>query len=221
MAYQDLKIQLTEPIYLMQEKETPTQFYFANEFFKFKGDLADYLRYWYEQDQNGKLNPKQDLNETPSGDEIRFNIPAKATMENWAKHKQWYVRKRAFWKNTLESAQEEIQQEIIDFFKEDSKKIIESANNDWNIDDALDSDYMTKPHLRAKGKNDLAGAHEKKVETLLVEGGMPKDISKSEAKMDIKSDIAFTDNSNELFTDDLEDYNIDETYDEVTEDVDN
>lgn len=219
MAYKDLKIQLTEPIYQMQEKETPTQFYFANEFFKFKGELADYFRYWYEQDENGKWNPKPILNKSPSGDEIRFKIPAKGTMENWSKHKQWITRKKAFWKNTLESAQEEIQQDIIEFFKKDSKKIIQSANNDWDIDDALDSDYMTKPHLRAKGKNDLAAAHEKKVDTLLVQGGMPKDIGKSD--INVKSDVTVTDTSNELFVDELSDYNLDDAYDEVTEDVDN
>ena len=221
MAYKDLKIQLIEPIYTMQEKETPRQFYFANEYFKFKGKLADFLRYWYEQDETGKWSPKHHLNITPSGDKLRFKIPAKNTMEDWAKRKQWNIRKRAFWKNTIESAQEEIQQEVIEFFKRDSKKIIDSAENDWKLDSELDDDVLTKPHLKSKGKNDLANAHSKKVETLLIQSGMPKDISKQESNMNVKSDVTFTDKSNELFTDELEDYNIDDTYDEVTKDVDN
>ena len=50
---------------------------------------------------------------------------------------------------------------------------------------------------------------------------MPKDISKQESNMNVKSDVTFTDKSNELFTDELKDYNIDETFEEVTEDVDN
>ena len=221
MPYKNLKIQLEEPIHKMQEKEIPRQFYFANEFFKSKGTLADFLRYWYEQDETGKWIPKRHLNITPSGDELKFKIPAKNTMESWAKRNQWNIRKRAFWKNTLETAQEEMQQEVIEFFKRDSKKIISSAEDDWQLDEQINYDDFTKPHLKAKGKNELANAHSKKVETLLIQSGMPKDISKQESNMNVKSDLTIANKSNELFTDELEDYNIDDTFNEVTEDVDN
>ena len=51
------KINLTEPIYEIQEKETPKQYWFANEYFHFDGTIDEFLDYWYPEDDNGHPLP--------------------------------------------------------------------------------------------------------------------------------------------------------------------
>ena len=229
MAYTMIKL-TREPIWLLQDNETPKQCYFLSlyihsgmdlptfiESFQIKEDENDEIQYLKQGDTwetNGGQNKKQIV--------LLFNPPnSPRTFRNWYHYRKWEERCTAYWADTIKKAHQSNQDLAIKFFNRDIKNTIESADNDWNTDNEINVDYSTKPHLKAKGKNDLASAHQKKIEIICLQSGMPKDISKQQSDMNIKSDIIFSDKSNELFTDELKDYNIDETFDEVTEDVDN
>ena len=88
---------------------------------------------------------------------------------------------------------------MIQFFKEDSAKLMKSSKKDWDLDKEIDWDNKTPAHLKSKGKNDLATAHQKKIDTLLVESGMPNDITQtqSEVNMNVEADVK-TESSSEI-----------------------
>lgn len=212
------KIELIEPIYEIQEKETPKQYWFANEYFHFDGTIESFLDYWYPEDKDGNTlpTPKQ----APSGEKNPFvKLPARATMKNWSRLKRWYVRKKAYWADFIKDIQNNLKKDIGEFFKEDSKELIKSLNNDWKLDVKIDKSRKINPHTKARGKSDLAKAHKEKVDTLLTESGMPKDISKNDSTVKVDAEIN-TKKENYLFVNELSDYNLDDVLTEVTENVD-
>lgn len=209
------KILLVDPIYEMQDEETPKQYWFANEYYHFDGTQNEFLDYFYPPEE-----PSIAPQVAPSGAEIPFKLPAtRNTMKNWMKFKQWYKRKKAYWKDFIEDTQNNLKKDIGEFFKEDAKDLIESLKNDWNLDKKIDRAKKVKPHTKAKGKSDLSKAHKEKVETLLTEVGMPKDIAKNDSNLTVDAEIT-TKKEDYLFVDELSDYNLDDVLSEVTEDVD-
>ena len=209
------KIDLIEPIYEIQEKETPKQYWFANEYFHFDGTVEEFLDYWYPTDDNG--NPLPIPQQSPSGEKNPFSkLPVRGTMKNWSKLKRWHVRKKAYWADFIKDIQDNLKKDIGDFFKEDSKHLIKSLKNDWTLDAKIDKSQKVKPHTKAKGKSDLSKAHKEKVETLLTEAGMPKDIAKQDSTMKVDAKIK-SKKENYLFVNELSDYNLDDALNEVTE----
>lgn len=182
------KIELTEPIYKMQEKESPKQYWFANEYFHFDGTIDEFINYWYPEDNNG--NPLPIPEQSPSGEKNPFTkLPTKGTMKNWSKLKQWYKRKKAYWADFIKDIQDGLKKDIGEFFKEDSKELIKSLKNDWKLDVKIDRAQKVKPHMKARGKSDLSKAHNTKLESLLIEAGMPKDIAKNDSKVTVDADV--------------------------------
>ncbi|MBO6123302.1 MAG: hypothetical protein J6P09_05640 [Methanobrevibacter sp.] len=212
------KIELSEPIYEMQEKETPKQFWFANEYFHFDGTIDEFLDYWYPEDNKGNLlSPPQ---RAPSGEKNPFTkLPAKATMKNWSRFKQWYPRKKAYWADFIKDIQDNLKKDIGEFFKEDSKELIKSLKNDWKLDVKIDNARKINPHMKARGKSDLSKAHNMKLESLLTEAGMPKDFTKNDSTVKVDAEIK-SKKENYLFVNELSDYNLDDALNEVTENVD-
>ena len=119
------KIDLVDPIYEIQEKETPKQYWFANEYYHFDGTIKEFLDYWYPEDKNGKSLPTPQR--APSGEKNPFKtLPARATMKNWGRYKQWHIRKKAYWAAFIKDIQDDLKKSIGEFFKEDSKDLIKS-----------------------------------------------------------------------------------------------
>ena len=212
------KIELTEPIYEIQEKETPKQYWFANEFFHFDGTIEEFLDYWYPEDDDGRLLPIPQR--APSGEKTPFvKLPARGTMKNWSKLKRWIERKKAYWSDFIKDIQDNLKKDIVEFFKEDSKELMKSLKNDWKLDVKIDNSRKVKPHTKAKGKADLSKAHKEKLESLLTEAGMPKDFTKTDSKVKVDAEIK-SQKENYLFVNELSDYNLDDALNEVTENVD-
>lgn len=177
------KLNLIAPIYELQEKETERQYYFFNLFCHVDMSISDFFQSFNGLERGGKWNDGR-------GEIILdFSPPKEKTFQNWHIYNQWKIRKREYWKCRLSNIRDELQKELIEFFKEDSRKLMESANKDWKLDKQIDYDDRTPAHLKAKGKNELATAHQKKIDTLLIESGMPKDIVQSEVNMNVDADV--------------------------------
>ena len=228
MAYTMIKL-TREPIWLLQEDETPTQCYFLDLYIHSGMTFPEFIKSFQIKKENGEIHnlQKGDIWESKGGEnkqkfELLFNPPnSQRTFRNWYYYRKWDERCRAYWDNFTQKRQQSFQKTVLEFCERDIINLIESADTDWDIDKEINDDCLTKPHLKAKGKNDVASSHQKKIESIFVESGMPKDISKFKSDMNVNSSVTIFDKSNELFTDELEDYNIDDTFDEVTEDVDN
>lgn len=171
------KLNLVAPIYELQEKETIRQHYFFNLFCESDMQLSEFIRSFNELKKGciWKGNRKEI--------ELDFNPPKPKTFEQWHLHNQWKTRKREYWKCKLNGIRDELQKELIAFFKEDSAKLRQSSKKDWVLDKQIDYDDRTPAHLKSKGKNELASAHQKKIDTLLIQSGMPKDIAQTEVNM--------------------------------------
>lgn len=171
------KLNLVAPIYELQEKETIRQHYFFNLFCESDMQLSEFAK---------------SFNEVKKGDvwrkngreiELEFNPPKRKTFEQWCAYNLWERRKREYWKCKLNNIRDELQKDLIEFFKEDSAKLRQSSKKDWVLDEQIDYDDRTPAHLKSKGKNELASAHQKKIDTLLIQSGMPKDIAQTEVNM--------------------------------------
>lgn len=179
------KLELVAPIYELQEKETLRQHYFFDIFCKVDMDIEPFTKSFKNLTQGSEwcqYNVRIVL---------EFKPPTPTTMVKWATYLQWRDRKKAFGANKIKTIREELQKDLIEFFKEDSIKMRESAQKDWTLDKQIDYDDRTPAHLKSKGKNELATAHQKKIDTLLIESGMPKDITQAEinTNMNVEADV--------------------------------
>lgn len=209
------KIVLTSPIYEMQKDETPKQYWVVNEFFHYDGSIRSFAHELCssEEDQSGKKRG-------PSGTVFPFKkMPAERTIRNWLLKLRATERKKAYWKNFIEETQQSLRKPILDFFKRDVNNLIDSADRDWDLDKKIDNSRKVKPHTKAKGKADLSKSHSDKVELMLTESGMPKDISKSKNEIMLEAEIDAK-KENYLFVDELAEFNLDKAFEEVTECVD-
>ena len=179
------KLELVEPIYELQEKETARRHYFFNVFCNTDMQISEFGKAFGETKKGDAC--------VVDGSRIRleFNPPKPATMKQWYVYDQWKNRKREYWKCKLGKIREELQKDLIEFFKEDSAKLMKSSRKDWDLDQELDWDDKTPAHLKSKGKNDLATAHQKKIDTLLIQSGMPSDITQtqSDVNMNVEADV--------------------------------
>ena len=175
MAY--TKLNLVEPIYELQEKETIRQHYFFDIFCKVDMDIEPFTKSFKNLTQGSEW--------CQNGVRIflEFKPPTPTTMVKWATYLQWRVRKRSFGADKIKKIRDELQKDLIEFFREDSAKLRESSKKDWTLDEQIDFDDRTPAHLKSKGKNELASAHQKKIDTLLIQSGMPKDIAQTEVNM--------------------------------------
>ena len=191
MAYK--KLELKEPIYELQEKETARQYYFFNIFLHADMEITAFARSFEGAKKGNECKVDGEYIQ------LNFNPPKEATFRNWYTFCSWKIRKREYWKCKLNNIREELQKDLIQFFKEDSAKLMKSSKKDWDLDKEIDWDNKTPAHLKSKGKNDLATAHQKKIDTLLVESGMPNDITQtqSEVNMNVEADVK-TESSTEI-----------------------
>ena len=201
------KIELVEPIYEMQNGETPKQYWVVTEFFHYDGTIREFAHELCcsEEDQAG-------TKQGPSGKTFPFKkVPAERTIKNWLIKLRASERKRAYWKNFTEEIQQSLRKPILDFFKRDVHNLIESSDKDWELDKKIDNSRKVKPHTKAKGKEKLSKSHKDKVELMLTESGMPKDISQSDVNMNanISNEIEITKD----FFSDKEAYNTDDVKD--------
>lgn len=209
------KIDLVEPIYKIQEDETPKQYWFANEYYHFDGSQNDFLDFFYTSEGEPRC-----IEVAPSGAKIPFKLPAKRrTMQSWMIIKRWYERKKAYWAYIIEETQQGFQKDILNFFKGDVKNLIKSSEKDWDLDKKIDKSRKVNPHMKARGKSDLAKAHAEKVGIMLTEAGMPKDFTKNDSTVKVDAEIT-SKKENYLFVNELIDYNLDDALNEVTENVD-
>jgi len=181
MAY--TKLELVEPIYELQEKETERQYYFFHIYCHEDSDISSFARS-LDGLKKGDIwrNMGREI-------QLEFNPPKDKTFQQWNAYNQWKTRKREYWKCRLKNIRDELQKDLIEFFKADSVELRKSAQKDWLLDKQIDMDDKTPAHLKSKGKNELATAHQKKIDTLLIESGMPSDITQSEVNMNVEADV--------------------------------
>ena len=206
------KIKLIEPIHELQEDETPKQHYFVDLYYDVEDDnLTNFYESFDGLDKGDKW--------VYSGCEeiLKFKPYSQSTFRNLVYCLQFKKRRKSCFKDIYQSKQESRRKKVVDFMDTFIDDVIESTNDLKGTENEINMDGFTRPHLKAKGKNNVSSARKTNWEILKDLGN----IEEPSKNINVNNDVTFTDKSNELFTDELEDYNIDDTYDEVTEDVDN
>lgn len=152
MAY--TKIDLVEPIYELQEKETERQHYFLELFFN-AGD--DNITNFIKSFKGLKKGRKWVRDGTEI--ELEYSPPKKSTFEKWATCLQFRKRRKAYWDNEFKSRRELRKQKAEKFlnsFQDNLQKELESNNR---ISEEIELDEQVFPHLKGKGKNDISMAN--------------------------------------------------------------
>ena len=205
------KIKLQEPIYELQTDEKPKQHYFIDLYYGVEDDnIKNFAKSFHG------LKKGQRWTYSGQTEILKFDPYSPSHLIKLFSCLQARTRRTAYWDSIFKSKREKRKKKITDFMDSFTDDLIDSTNelkvtdNEINYDDS-------RPHLKAQGKNHISSARKTNWEILKDLG----DIEDPSKNINLNNDVTFTDKSNELFTDELEDYNIDEAYDEVTEDVDN
>ena len=151
MAYK--KIELEEPIYELQENETERQHYFLDLYFTVDdNNLTKYI----ESFKGLKKGQKW----VYSGSEniLEFNPPKKSTFEKWVSCLQYRERRKAFWKDTFNFRKENRKEKATKFLDKFGDGLMESIEDNIEIGKKIKNDFMLDPHLKARGKKDIANA---------------------------------------------------------------
>ena len=152
MAYK--KIELVEPIYELQEKETPRQHYFADLYYEVEDDnITKFIKSFTG------LKKGQIWNGSGSEIKLECNPPKKSTFEQWASCLQFRKRRKAYWKDKFHARREKRKQKgelFLDTFQDNLEQDI--RDNYQIANDIKDHDTLY-PHLKAKGKTDVSNAN--------------------------------------------------------------
>ena len=152
MAYK--KIELVEPIYELQEKETERQHYFVELYYIIDDNNITQFIKSFEGLKKGSL-----WSHSGAQEQLKFNPPKKTTFEHWCKCLQVRNRRKAYWDNEFKSQREMRKQKAEKFlnsFQDNLQKELESNNR---ISNEIESDDRVFPHLKGKGKNEIAMAN--------------------------------------------------------------
>ena len=152
MAY--TKIELNEPIFELQEKETERQHYFLELYYEISDDnLTKFIK-----SLNG-LKKGQIWVRDGSEIELEFNPPKKSTFEQWAACLQYKKRRRAYWDNKFKEMRKLRQEKAEKFLKGFQDDLEEELKSNKRISKEIEADGQVFPHLKGKGKNEIAFAN--------------------------------------------------------------
>lgn len=152
MAYK--KIELTEPIYELQEKETVRQHYFFDLYCCVDDDnLTKFIK--------SLLGLKKGQIWTGSGSEIEleFNPPKKTTFEQWTSCLQYRNRRKAYWDNKFKEMRKQRKEKAEKFLRSFQDDLEEELESNKRIANEIEHDDKAFPHLKGKGKEHIASAN--------------------------------------------------------------
>lgn len=152
MAY--TKIDLVEPIYELQEKETARQHYFLELYL----DVSDDNITKFIKSFNG-LKKGQEWCYEGVKKLLDFNPPAKSTFSKWTVCLFYKKRRRAYWDNKFKEMREERKQKAERFLRGFQDDLEEELQSNKRISREIELDGQVFPHLKGKGKNDIAIAN--------------------------------------------------------------
>lgn len=152
MAY--TKIELTEPIYELQEKETERQHYFLDLYLDISdANLTKFIKSF-------KGLQKGDLWEYEgSGELLKFNPPKPKTLSLWATCLQYKNRRRAYWDDKFKEMRKQRKEKAERFLTTFQDSLQEELESNVRISKEIERDAQVFPHLKGKGKNDIAFAN--------------------------------------------------------------
>ncbi len=152
MAY--TKIELVEPIYELQEKETERQHYFLELFYEVSDDNLTKFIKSLKGLKKGSVWMYEGCKKT-----LEFKPPTEGTFSNWATCLQYKKRRRAYWDKKfkdMRKARKRKAERFLNTFQDSLQKELESNNR---ISDEIESDEQVFPHLKGKGKADISLAN--------------------------------------------------------------
>lgn len=152
MAY--TKIDLIEPIYELQEKETERQHYFLELFFDVDNDnLTKFIKSF--------KGCKKGVEWSYSGckESLKFNPPKDTTFSNWTTCLQFKKRRKAYWDNEFKSRREARKQKAEKFLNSFQDNLEKDLKSNARISEEIEFDERVYPHLKGKGKNEIAMAN--------------------------------------------------------------
>ena len=152
MAYK--KIELVEPIYELQEKETPRQHYFADLYYEVDDDnLTQFIKSFDGLKKGNKwVGNRSEII-------LEFNPPKQSTFEQWGACLQFKKRRKAYWDNRFKEAREKRKQKAEKFLNTFQDTLQEELESNQRISEEIESDERVFPHLKGKGKNELSFAN--------------------------------------------------------------
>lgn len=152
MAY--TKIELKEPIYELQEKETERQHYFADLYYEVDDDnITKFIKSF--------KGLKKGLEWTYNGSKkiLEFNPPKESTFIKWTTCLQYKKRRRAYWDNKFKEMRKLRQEKAEKFLKGFQDDLEEELKSNKRISKEIEADGQVFPHLKGKGKNEIAFAN--------------------------------------------------------------
>ena len=152
MAY--TKIELKEPIFELQEKETERQHYFVDLYYEVDDDnITKFIKSF--------KGLKKGLEWVYSGSKkiLEFNPPKESTFIKWATCLQIKKRRKAYWDNEFKIRREKRKEKAEKFLDSFQDNLQEELESNIRISKEIEDDEQVYPHLKGKGKNEIAFAN--------------------------------------------------------------
>ena len=152
MAY--TKIELKEPIYELQEKETERQHYFVDLYYEVDDDnITKFIKSF--------KGLKKGLEWVYSGSKkiLEFNPPKESTFIKWTTCLQIKKRRKAYWDNEFKFQREMRKQKAEKFLNSFQDNLQKELESNKRISNEIETDDKVFPHLKGKGKNEISMAN--------------------------------------------------------------
>lgn len=152
MAY--TKIDLVEPIYELQEKETERQHYFLELYLDVSDDnITKFIKSLKD------LNKGDVWEYEGSKKELSFNPPKPKTLTLWATCLQYKNRRRAYWDDKFKEMRKQRKEKAEKFLSSFQDDLEDELQSNKRISKEIEHDGQVFPHLKGKGKNEIAFAN--------------------------------------------------------------
>lgn len=152
MAY--TKIELKEPIFELQEKETERQHYFVDLYYEVDDDnITKFIKSF--------KGLKKGLEWVYSGSKkiLEFNPPKESTFIKWTTCLQIKKRRKAYWDNEFKFQREMRKQKAEKFLNSFQDNLQKELESNKRISNEIETDDKVFPHLKGKGKNEISMAN--------------------------------------------------------------
>ena len=152
MAY--TKIDLVEPIYELQEKETERQHYFVDLYYEVDNDnITKFIKSFKG------LKKGQEWDYSGSKELLKFNPPKESTFTKWTSCLQAKARRRAYWDDKFKEMRKERKEKAERFLRSFQEDLQEELESNKRIANEIERDDKAFPHLKGKGKEHIASAN--------------------------------------------------------------
>jgi len=152
MGYE--KIELVEPIYELQDKETERQHYFLELYLEVSDDnITKFIKSFKG------LGKGDEWQYEGSKKELSFNPPKPRTLTLWSSYLQYKNRRRAYWDDKFKEMRKQRKEKAEKFLKSFQDDLEEELASNKRISKEIEMDGQVFPHLKGKGKNEIAFAN--------------------------------------------------------------